>query len=287
MTVIAATPTRVALHVGASAARLGAVRVLVCVMWLAIVVPDPLAYLAALPATMGQPVGVFHMTLGPDALNVLKGALIVLLVGCLAGVPGWRVLAPLTALLLTAQQALLRRYTFDNHEELALLIVTWVMALFPAADGLSWPRRRARGGDVYAVALQAMTAFLLVPYCLIAAHRLATAAPGVFTGESLPYWLASLHALDRDGWGTGLWALGHPGLVTALKAGFFATTIFELLGPVCLVAPRFAVVWAIVVIGFHIVNWFTLNLFFWQNALLVFALVLCGVPRSSVRPKRR
>jgi hypothetical protein len=58
-----------------------------------------------------------------------------------------------------------------------------------------------------------------------------------------------------------------------LKAGFVVTTIFELFAPLCLVMPRFRRVWIAVVVSFHVLNWFTLNLFFWQNALLVLLVV--------------
>jgi hypothetical protein len=37
--------------------------------------------------------------------------------------------------------------------------------------------------------------------------------------------------------------------------------------------PRFRRVWIAVVVSFHVLNWFTLNLFFWHNALLVLLVV--------------
>ncbi|WP_270043130.1 hypothetical protein [Solirubrobacter ginsenosidimutans] len=256
-------------------------RVAIYAMWLLVVVPDPLAYLADLAP--GAPVGVFRWL--PDALvtsaglGALKVALVVVLVVCLVGAPGYRVWAVVASALLTVQQALLREYTFVNHEELALLVCTWVLVLFPAADGCSWPRRAGGSPGSHALALEVLTAFFVLPYTLIAAHRLAYAAPDVFTGESLPYWLASLNSLDRDGWGVGVWALGHPALVDGLKVGFFVTTVFELLAPLCLVSRSFTLVWVAVVAGFHVVNEFTLNLFFWQNAVL--ALLLVGWSRGA------
>ena len=264
-------------HRDATARSLGFVRACVFAIWLAVVVPDPLAFLGRLPDSMYHPLGVGRVlpVLSADELSAFKWVLVALLIACLAGMRPYRVLALLAAAALTVHQELVRAYTFNNHEELALLVCTYVLALAPAADGFSWPRRRdvsTRPG-VYPAVLVAMAALLLLPYCGIAAHRLAYAAPDVFTGESLPYWLASLSSLDRDGWGAGVWLLGHPALVSLLKAGFFATTLFELLAPLCLIRPRFRRVWVVVVVGFHVVNWFTLNLFFWQNALLVLLLV--------------
>jgi hypothetical protein len=277
-----ATESRPVARSADPAFRLGVVRAAIYAMWLVVVVPDPLGYLADL--TPGAPVGFSRwlpdVLVSSAGLDALKGALIVVLVLCLVGAPGYRVWAVVAAALLTVQQALLREYTFVNHEELALLVCTWVLVVFPAADGFSWPRRVGASPGSHALALEVLTAFFVLPYTLIAAHRLAYAAPDVFTGDSLPYWLASLNSLDRDGWGVGVWALGHPALVDCLKAGFFVTTVFELLAPLCLVAARFALVWVVVVAGFHVVNEFTLNLFFWQNAVL--ALLLVGWSRGAL-----
>jgi hypothetical protein len=270
-------------HQRVSPATLGVVRAVVFLMWLAVVVPDPLSFLGRLPDTLFKPVGpmmlvprdVWLALLDPVALDAFKGALIVLLVLSAIGVRPYRPIALAAVVMLTIHQGLVRSFTFTNHEELALLVCAYVLVLFPAADGFAWPPRRvpSRPAGTYSAALLAMTLLLLLPYCGIAAHRIASAAPDVFVGESLPYWLASLSGLDRDGWGVGPWLLGHPALVTLLKAGFVMTTAFELLAPLCLILPRFRRVWIVVVVGFHVVNWFTLNLFFWQNALLVLLLV--------------
>ena len=270
------------LHARAGPATLGVVRAAIFVAWLVVVVPDPLSFLGSLPREMLVPIGLLRLV--PDALwahllepGALEAFKLVLATGLVLSAIGARPYTPIalvTAVLLTLHQGLLRSFTFDNHEELALLVCTWVLAIFPAADGFALPRRRsARRAGVYPAALLAMTAFLLLPYCAIAAHRLTHAAPAVFTGDSLPFWLASLHSLDRESWGAGLWILEHPALVPLFKAAFAVTTVFELLAPLCLILPRFRRVWVVVVVGFHVVNWFTLNLLFWQNTVLVLLLV--------------
>ncbi len=271
------------LHQRVSPLTLGVVRAAVFGIWLVVVVPDRLSFLGTLPPTMFEPLGVLRLVprdlwlrlLDPGALDALKAALVGLLVLSAVGVRPYRPIALTTAFLLTVHQGLLRSFTFDNHEELALLVCTYALVLFPAADGFAWPRRRApsTAPAVYSAALLAMTGLLLLPYTEIAAHRLAYAAPDVFTEGSLPYWFASLDWLDRDGWDVGLWVLGHPALVTLFKVGFLVTTLFELIAPLCLILPRFRRVWVAAVVGFHLANWFTLNLFFWQNALLVLLLV--------------
>lgn len=270
-------------HQRASPTTLGVVRAAVFLMWLVVVVPDPLSIYADLPATMFQPVGIFRALprtvwlhfLEPGVLGAFKAALVVVVVLAAIGVRPYRPIALLAAGLLTIHQGLVRGFTFASHEELSLLVVTYLLVVFPSADGFAWPRRRSPSADqgVYATGLFSMALLLLVPYCGIAAHRLAVGAPDVFTDDTVRSWLASLDSLDRDASGLGLWLLGHPSLITVLTAGFIITTIFELLAPLCLILPRFRRVWMVVIVSFHIVNWFTLNLFFWQNILLILFLL--------------
>jgi hypothetical protein len=275
-----------------SAETLGVVRAAVFAIWLLDVAGDDLSFWGELPRSMHQPVGVLKLVprrawepaLAPDRLEQFKRALVVMLALSAAGTPPYAPTARATAGMLTAHQAVLRGFTFNNHEELALLISAWVLALFPAADGFALSRRRPASPQTYAAALDAMTLLLLIPYCEIAARRIARATPEVFTGDSLRYWLGSLDALDREAFGLGPWLLAHPRAVRFLKLGFTVTTAFELLGPLCLIAPRLRRVWVGVIVTLHVVNRFTLKLFFWQNIALI--LLLLTGPESWVARTR-
>ena len=271
---------------------LGVVRAAVFLMWLVEVVPDPLSFWGELPNSMREPVGVFKLVpdagwdrlLEPEVLDRLQKVLVALLVLSALGVRPYGPTATATAALLTGHQALLRSFTFTNHEELGLLVCAYVLALFPAADGFALRARRrpTASPETYAAAVHAMSLLLLLPYCGIAARRLVRGAPGIFTGDSLAHWLASLDALDRDAFGIGLWVLRHPRLVTFLKAGFVVTTVFELLAPLCLIVPRVHRAWIPVIVSMHLVNRLTLKLFFWQNSLLI-VLLLTGTERRVAR----
>jgi hypothetical protein len=274
---------------------LGVIRAAVFLMWLVEVLPDPLSFWGELPASMHEPVGVFKLVpddawdrlLEPEVLDQLKRILVALLVLSALGVRPYRPTASATAALLTGHQALVRGFTFTNHEELGLLVCTYVLALFPAADGFAWPagrRRQSAPSETYAAALHAMSLLLLLPYCEIAARRLIRGTPDVFLGDSLPHWLGSLDALDPDAFGIGPWLLRRPALVAFLKAGFVVTTAFELLGPLCLIMPRLRRAWMFVIVCLHLVNRFTLKLFFWQNTLLVL-LLLTGTERWVARAR--
>jgi hypothetical protein len=279
----------------ASPETLGVIRAAVFAMWLIEVVPDPLSFWGELPASMHEPIGALKLVpeqrwerlLDPDALDQLKRILVVLLVLSALGARPYRPTATTAAALLTAHQALLRGFTFVNHEELCLLAATYVLALFPAADGFAWRRRRRRASpETYAAAIDAMSLLLVIPYSQIAARRLVRGGPEIFRGDSLRHWLGSLDALDRDAFGIGPWLLARPALVKCLKAGFLITTVFELLGPLCLVAPRLRRAWIKVIVALHLTNRFTLKLFFWQNTVLIL-LLLTGPERWVDRVRRR
>jgi hypothetical protein len=273
---------------------LGVIRAAVFLMWLVEVVPDPLSFWGELPDSMHEPIGMFKLVpdeawdrlLEPEVLDRLQKVLVVLLVLSALGVRPYRPTAAATAALLTGQQALLRGFTFSNHEELGLLVCAYVLALFPAADGFAWPGRRRPtvSPETYATAVHAMSLLLLLPYCGIAARRLVRGAPDVFTGDSLAHWLGSLDALDPPAFGIGRWVLRHPGLVAFLKLGFVITTVFELLAPLCLIVPRLRRAWIPVIASMHLLNRLTMKLFFWQNSLLI-VLLLTGTERTVARTR--
>jgi hypothetical protein len=270
------------LHDRVSPTTLGVVRGVIFATWLIVVVPDPLPVYGHLPAPLFHPIGVFRFLprgiwldlLKPDTLAAFKVVLVAVVALAAVGLRPYRPIAGLAAVMLTVDQALVRGFAVVNHDELTLLVVTYLLVVFPAADGFSLRRRRtAAAPGVYSAALLSMAVFLLVPYCLVAAHRLSVGFPDLYTGTGLPSWLASLGSLNAHGRDAGLWVLRHPPLVTLFKLGFLLDTTFELLAPLCLVLPRFRRVWVVFIVFFHILNWFTLSVFFWENIVLVLLLL--------------
>ena len=278
----------------ASPETLGLIRAAAFLMWLIEIGNDPIARLGELPRSMHEPVGVGRLVpdeawdriLTPESLGRLQKLLVVLVVACALGVRPYRPTATATAALLTVHQSIVRGYTFTNHEELALLICTYVLALFPAADGLAWPgRRRATATpETYGAAIQAMALLLLIPYSEIGARRIVRGGPAIFTGASLPHWLGALDALDPAAFGVGLEVLRRPRLVRLLKGGFVVTTVFELLAPLVLIRQRLRRAWIVVIVSLHLVNRLTLKLFFWQNSALI-VLLLTKPERWGIRAR--
>jgi hypothetical protein len=270
------------IHGAASPQTLGFVRACVYFIWLVKIVPDSVTFLGELPLSVFQPVGLLQFI--PDAarphlvdagfLTVFKGVLVLSLVLAMAGAKPYRIVSVTAAVLLTLHQSLVRSFTFINHQELGILFAAYALAVFPAADGFAWPasRKPTSPPHIYGGALTSMAVLLVVPYAAIAAFRLAHGGPGIFLGDSMLYWLGSLSNLDADGWSLGLAVLQHPALAFMVKLSFPLTTMFELLSPLCLVWSRFRKLWIPVMVLFHCFSWFLLNIFFWENVLLILLL---------------
>jgi hypothetical protein len=264
----------------------GLLRAGVFAIWLVKIVPDQITFLAELPRTVFRPAGLIQfisddawsLLLTARTLAVFKAVLVLFLVLAMIGARPYKAIAIFTAAALTIHQGLVRSFTFVNHQELPILFAVYVLAFYPAVDGFTWRAQKpsAANAQIYSAALVTMTMLLLFPYTAAAAYRLSHSAPGIFLGDSMPYWLGSLSGLDADGWSLGLWVLKYPILVSALKLAFPVTTGFELLAPLCIIWPRFRRVWLAVMIPFHLMSWFLLNIFFWENLLLI-ALLLSDV----------
>jgi hypothetical protein len=67
----------------------------------------------------------------------------------------------------------------------------------------------------------------------------------------------------------GLLGARTPLLLTTVQLGFGVVTFFELLSPVCLLPRTFRWAWMGVMLPFHFLSLLLLNIFFWQNILLI------------------
>ena len=253
------------------------VRAGVGAVWLVKLAFEPLTFYAHLPRSMLDPPGFLQLAparlwdtvLTPGFLSGFKVALLVLVALFAFGVRPWRPIAVSAAVALTLHEGLVRGMTFVNHQELALLYCTYVLALVAAGRGEAKDQPEAARA-----AVTLMTVVALVPYTFIAAHRIAFSAPRLFAGASLSTFLGSLSGLDRAGWGWGLHLMAHPNLMIVAKLVFAVTTVFELLAPVCLVNQTFRRVWLAVMIPFHISTWFLMDIFFWENLILAALLLV-------------
>src|SRR4029453_979242 len=61
-------------------------------------------------------------------------------------------------------------------------------------------------------------------------------------------------------------------MIAGMKAGFIVTTAFEILTPAILLGNTFRRLWIAIMIPFHISTLLTMNIFFWQNTVLILLL---------------
>ena len=258
-------------------------RVTCFAIWLGSLVEAPLPRLAELPADIHQAIGVLtlvpapmmHALLRPTGSWILQALLVLGVCAVMLGVRPHRLIALPTAVLLMVADGIGKGYGGSlSHAQFAPLYLAVLLALLPSSDVLSVCGRSAtrRSPRFWAFAAFALALVISIPYSLVGARRIATGID-VFYGDHMTVWLAtrSLSPATYD-FRAGLMALDYPWLALAFKAGFVIVTAAEVLTPLALLNDRFRLAWLAVIIPFQVVTLFTMNIFFWQNVILILVL---------------
>lgn len=111
-------------------------------------------------------------------------------------------------------------------------------------------------------------------YCFVGVHRLVYGGWNLYVGDEMKYWLLhrSYNPLDTA-WGLGRWMTGNAIAYRIFLVGFFVTTLFEALSPLCLVSPKFRRLWLAAILGFHVLSPFVMCINFWENCALLVVFV--------------
>lgn len=271
-----------------AADALGVARILVFGIWLFKLAPGRLLTLSDLPFELFESPGlfrflpdrIFQVAVNPAVLTALQGLLVV---GCsllVLGVRPFRPIALLTCTLLLFADGLSKGFNgFINHAQLGILYAALILAFVPAADALSVMGRAKKpvGAGVYRGAFLAVAAVLCAAYSFTGTHRVVNGGFAIFQGDAIIIWMASRSLqYSEGGFDFGLLALSYPWLSVPLKVGYFVTTIFEVLSPIALISAPFRRLWLFVILPFHFFTLLTMNIFFWENMLLV-ALFVGGI----------
>ena len=279
------TELRGILHGEATARNLGFLRIWVFAAWFADVAKNPITDLAALPIGSMTPVGVLRLV--PMSVwewvctaEHLRAAYVLMLVALLLtalGVRPYRPIAIFTCLLLTLYQGLTLSFTYMGHSTLAALPVAYVVAVFPSANALALRRSPPREGKRETAVLAMVTATLVfcATYSCIAARRFQTGGLEIFLDETLLKYVARnslVSGFFEQGY--GLATLENPWLSAGLLVGFPLVTLFELLSPLCLFHRGFRWAWLAVILPFHVLTWYLMQLLFVHNILLIAVLIL-------------
>jgi hypothetical protein len=273
------------LHSDATARNLGFLRIWVFTAWFADIAKDPITDLATLPIDLMTPVGVLRLAplsfwervCTADNLQVAYVLMLLCLAATALGIRPYRPIAIFTCLLLTLYQGLILSFTYLSHSTLAALPVAYVLALFPAGDALALRRGPAREGkrETAVLAMVTATLALCITYACIGARRFQTGGLEIFLDGSMLNYVARNSASGGllEG-GYGLAALEYPLLSAVLVIGFPFVTVFELLSPLCLFYKWFRWSWLVVILLFHVLTWYLMQLLFVHNILLIAVLIL-------------
>lgn len=257
-------------HAGRSALR--AFRALVFGLWFVTVLRAPIDLLAELPRSMFEPHGILRLLptafwdvfiTAPVLLTFRFGLAALLLAVAVAR-------RPPTPLLLLASAGVLLFHgfaggygTYVDHARFVLLYLTLLLSL--ASIGMC----RDEGSRARAT-LRLSSLILAAVYALIGWQRIFVGGWEIFTNDALPtYMLLRTFEPGAFDFQLSYRLLGIPALIPVLGAAFLATTAAEALSPLAVFHARFRAVWLAVIVPFHFVTLLTMNIFFWQNLVLI------------------
>lgn len=267
------------LHASPTAGYVTTLRCLVFGMWAAKFAVDPLQELAGLPqSAYWPPTPLSWLSRETDLLMVSYGALLALRLAGIASALAClssgllRSAAPICCLLATIDQATLRGFGHVNHAEILLLLASYVFCLS------AWTSQKGQHPEPLLITL-----LMLVTYMLTGIHRVAVGGLEVFASDSIVFWsIENASRISAFNFGGGVWLGDHPVFWLPMKVSFAAITLIEILGPLALLSSSFRRFYLVAMVGFHIGVALTMNIIFWENAVLL--VVLLGgnlVPRGE------
>jgi hypothetical protein len=129
------------------------------------------------------------------------------------------------------------------------------------------------GRERDAAALISIAALILVvPYTFIGVNRLVVGGVQVLIDDTI---LGYIHQSSTrysyfgfSAFSNLIWA---PAVAVLFKIGFIVTTCFETCSAGILLSNRFRTAWVATMVVFHFTTLFTMNIFFWENLILILA----------------
>ena len=150
---------------------------------------------------------------------------------------------------------------FANHAQTLPLILLALVAISPLLEDRRKPPLSTTSSDF--VALAAIGAIL--PYSYIGLQRVLSGGWEMFTGDVLLQYLSAATASYQR---YPPWV--DPVLLKApLNAGFAVVTAFEVTSVCLLLSRKYRCAWLLTMLAFHITTLFAMNVFFWENLVLI------------------
>jgi hypothetical protein len=267
------------IHEQVAPRTLGAARVLVFGLWFINISSVHLEDYLTLPRELlsrygvlyAIPPAVWDAMWNPVFVVGLRFTLLALLAWLILGLGRYRAIAIATCIGITLFDAMAKSLGHINHSKFGILFAAWILAAFPANDDFALrPRKGPPEPPVFYVApMLAMATLIFLTYSFVGAFRIGSGL-GVFFSDALGKWfLHKSFEANATGFMVGPWVVANTPIYVLGKIGFVVISVCELLSPLCLVSTRFRWFWIAVLVPFHFMSLLTMNIFFWENVLLI------------------
>lgn len=216
---------------------------------------------------------------------------------CLAGIRPFPLVAgALLAVVLVAESLGPKGFTGEeiSHAQLGAVFALAGLALFPCSERWSvcGAPRRTLDPALARAAMLVPALVLAVIYMAIGTRRIARGGVGIFLDETILTFFTSRSLIYAPtGFDYGLLVHESAWVAAAARFGFAVTTILEAVAPLCLLAGRrLRLTWLVIMVSFHVLSLFTMNILFWENVVLILVfftgwpqVVADGVRRAVAR----
>jgi len=280
--------------------HLGIARVLVFGILLLDLLVDELTALVSMPMEAFLPHGILNLLPAAWMEDILTYGFLssfclvyglIVAVGLIGFGPAWLVTG--LALLGTIFfQGLARGFGGHvNHQELIVLVSLFFFLSKRSFAAVSVNAILCKASvseeddEISRFLLRALSFWVLMTYFMIGVARLQTSDWRVYQTNSMTFYVV-LHSAKWNYWDFSLGRnlLNQPVLEWFLRISFPVATLLEVAAPLALLVRQ--LVWPIVIslLLFHIAIMLTMNIFFWQNILLLFVPLLGWFSDRHWRP---
>ncbi len=273
-----------------TAKDLGILRVAIFGAWFVIILLSPISNYALLPIDLFEPIGIYsfiflnqnvfvtEVLLSESFLMILK---LTTLTGCLLACVGtkyFRFISIPTVIMLFLIDSVIKGFSGSvNHAELVILYSAFIISIFPSGDGfnLFTSVKHSKQNINYSASIFLVATILCFSYLFIGIHRLLHGGIEQFFNNALEiHLIKNSFFYTKYGFDFGLLVVSSKHLLMLFKMGFFVITVLEVLSLFILVNKPFRILWLSVMIPFHVLSLLTMNIFFWENLVLIGVLFL-------------
>jgi hypothetical protein len=265
----------------ASASSLGLVRATVFGLWLGlfardwpgVLVPEPELFVTR-GIWLLLPRAVVEWLISPAWMAIFPWVFVPSVLAATLGLRPFRLWGPIALLcILILDGWYMGLSSFVYHARGLALVMTGVLVCSPSADGFSVGGKatRERTASAYQFPLLIMLVAALLCYTMVGVHRFARGDYRVFDSAVVRSWLLQR---GQEEFKYGLLVANTPWLLWCFRAGFFVCTVLEVISLACLRWRTFAYGWLVFFTVFHFLSLLTMNIFFWENTILLWLLFL-------------